>query len=210
MCLTSRESILAFIILVVIAILLYIRNIKYDRILAVFLFAVSLIQLTEFFYHNGSLSSSTGGRLIFMILWLQVLVLAVGVQIYYQTTLTSLWMILFIVIFMIALFYSVGQRFSVTTGDGHLVWSQDGKTSNILGKGAFLYLAGLFIPLLIILYYSGWKDTGMWIILIAVLLSIFLVRVFYPKLVFSSLWCYSAVGVAFVVWLVGAFYEGQK
>jgi len=207
MCLTAKASLFAFIILIVIAILLYIRNIKYDRIFASFILAVSLIQLTEYLFHSKLISSQIGGKMIFTILWFQVLVLAIGIQILYQTTLTSIWMILFTIIFIIALYYVVQHIFEVTTGYGHLIWSQQDINDNILGNTKFIYLLGLFVPLFIILYYSEWSDISMWIIIVTFILSILLVRWIYPRMVFSSLWCYSAVGVAFVIWLVGAFYE---
>jgi hypothetical protein len=210
MCLTTKESLFALIILVVISILLFIRNIGYDRLYAALFLVVSLIQVVEYLFHAHKISSNTGGKLIFLILWLQVVVLAIGLQIYFATTFTAVWAVIFILVFVGALYYASFTKFKVSTEFGHLVWSKDGKCGNILGNYGILYLIGLFVPFLIIQYYNGWRNTGVWILFIALILSYIFVRMFYPKLVFSSLWCYSAVGIAFVAWLIGAFYEHKN
>lgn len=206
MCMTEKESILAFVIIIFISILLWIRNIKYDRVMAALFVVISLIQLTEYFYHARMIDSSTGGKSIFLILWLQVAVLALFIHIYYKTRLTKVWLILFALIFIIALFYAYGHNFDVSTDCGHLVWSQENTRGTILGASGFIYILGLFIPMLMVLYYSDWQDTGMWFILTVLLLTVLFVRYYYPKIVFTSLWCYSAVAVIFAAWLAGAFH----
>lgn len=207
MCLSTKESASAFILLVVVSILLFIRNNGYDRLLAVLFFVISLIQVTEYLFHSGIISADEGGRMIYLTLWLQVAVLAIGLEVHFHTNFTKFWAAIFSLIFIIALGYSCTKEFNVTREYGHLVWTKENENGNILGLPAILYMMGLFLPFFIIQYYENWSNIPMWIVLAALILSFLLVSMIYPKLVFSSLWCYSSVGVLFVAWLVGAFGE---
>lgn len=205
MCLSTKESASAFMLLVVVSILLFIRNSGYDRLIAVLFFVISLIQMTEYLFHAGCISADEGGRLIYLVLWLQVAVLAIGLEFTFQTGFTKCWAVAFTLIFIIALCHSFNKSFNMTKEYGHLVWTKENENGNILGPYAILYFIGLFIPFFIIEYYNNWENVPIWIIFAALVLSFLLVRVFYPKIVFSSLWCYSAIGVLFVAWLVGAY-----
>lgn len=203
MCISAKESAIAFSVMIFI-----IRNEQYDRILASLLIVVSLVQLVEYFYHMKELCSDEAGRLLFIILWLQVAVLAFTVYLWFETTLTSWWCIIFVAIFLITLYYAFTVSFSVTQESGHLVWTKDCEKGTILGSYlTIIYLVGLIGPLFIILYYNQWKNVGMWIILGVVLLTILFTRWLYPSIVFPSMWCYSAIAIAFTMYLVGAFNE---
>jgi hypothetical protein len=208
MCISAKASLLSFAIMAGISLALFIRNEQYDRILAALLIIVSLIQLTEYFFHIGSIYSDNAGRSIFIILWLQVAVLGLALYWHFRTELTLFWASIFVIIFLLAVLYSFSVDFFVNREDGHLVWTKGTKYGVILGSySSWLYLIGLIIPLFIILYYNNWKNIGMWIILVAIALSIFFVKWFYPNIIFPSMWCYSAIFVAFVFWLVAAFNE---
>lgn len=207
MCLTVKESLSALIIIIVISVLLFIRGNDYDKLVAALFLIISLIQVAEYLFHAGLITPDTGGRMIYLILWLQVAVFAVGLHVQFRTDFTACWALLFTTIFVAALFYSLDKSFNVTKEYGHLVWTKENEDGNILGTSAILYMIGLFAPFLIIQYYEKWNNISVWLIFAALILSFLLVKAFYPKLVFSSLWCYSAIGVLFVAWLVGAYQE---
>jgi hypothetical protein len=184
----------------------FFRNNGYDRLICALFLVISLIQFTEFLLHAGCISPDTGGRLIYLILWLQVTVFAIGIEVYFHTVFTACWAAIFSLIFIVALFHSFDRKFDVTREYGHLVWTKENENGNILGSSAILYMIG---PFLIIQYYKKWSNIPIWIILAALILSFLLVRIFYHKLVFSSLWCYSAIGVLFTTWLVGAYRDNS-
>ena len=206
MCLTTKDSLLAFSILIIISVLLYIRNDKYDRIISYLFVVISGIQLIEYLYHANIISSTTGGFMIFIDLWLQIAVLSIGIDWYFNTKLTRIIAIFFSIVLIIALIYSFNCEFEVTRASGHLEWFRQ-SSSSILGNFGLVYLAGLLIPFLVIEYYSDWKDIGSWILLGSIFGSALVVRYKYPSIVFPSLWCYSAVAIIFVAWIVGAFNE---
>lgn len=222
MCISLRESALAFAIIVVIVIVLWIRNARYDHLLASVLFVVGLIQLAEVFYYLGY-DPGRVGLSIYIILWLQPLVLAIAMYCYFRTPLTLFWLVLFIVVFVVALIYtgtfSVGKNSSnylvwrrkpsslspETTISDRPFWSKNGGA--LLGNWGWLYLVGIFIPFLIVEYYSNWRDIGLWLVLATLVLTAIIVYFVYPKVSFPSLWCYAAVAVAAVAYLQGAFPE---
>ena len=171
---------------------------------AVFLI-ISLVQLVEYLFHSGQIDSNTGGVLIYIILWLQVVVLALAIQVHFNTSLTMIWAVIFVIIFMIALNYASKTKFFVGKEYNHLIWSQEGYNGNILGGKEIIYSIGILGPIFIVEYYNNWKNIGIWIFFASVILSALFVREYYPKIVFSSLWCYSAIVLAFVAFLIGVF-----
>lgn len=208
MCITSKESSLAFAALLGVSVLLYIRNNEYDRIIAALFIVISMIQLVELLYHTHNISSDNGGRMLYLILLLQTFVLAIGLYYHYRTTFTKVWVGLYSVLFFGGLLYSLNTSFSVSQEHGHLVWSRrNSDRATILGDIGWLYLLGLFGPFFVIQYYNNWKNAGIWILLIVLTLSAIVVRIVYPKVCFSSMWCYSSIAVAFTAWLIGAFDE---
>jgi len=205
MCLTAKESSMALAVLIYISLLLYIRNNKYDRIVAALFIVISMIQFIELLYHTKNISSENGGKSLYVILLLQPVILATGLYFHFKSNFTLAWLGVFLGIFIGGLIYSSTISFSVTKQYGHLVWSRKNKKgifNNILG---ILYLLGLFIPFFIIQYYNNWKNVGIWILLSSLILSSIFVVIVYPDVCFSSMWCYSSIFVIFTAWLIGAF-----
>jgi hypothetical protein len=230
MCITSKESSLAFATLICISMLLYIRNNKYDRIIAVLFIVISMVQFIELLYHTKNISSDNGGRALYVILLLQPLVLAIGLNNHFNSpskagqprknvsiresrfkSFILVWLCIYFVIFLCGLIYSTTIPFSVTQEYGHLVWSKAGQ-NGIFDNTAviLLYLLGIFFPFFIIQYYENWRDIGIWILLFVMVLSSVIVKIVYPGVCFSSMWCYSSVSIIFTAWLIGAFDEHKN
>lgn len=203
MCLTKKASLSALIIMSVIAILIKIRDVKYDRIVAPLIICIALIQLVEYLVHAKLIDSDNAGRYIFMILWLQVLVNAITTNEYFGSTSTTIWLYLYVIVFVVALYKSLSINFSVTSENNHLVWKNDG--GNILGKSWLIYIIGLAAPFLFILFYTKGRDMGAWLLLLTGILTSLWVSYSYPSINHGSLWCYSAIAFAFVAWMIGAF-----
>jgi hypothetical protein len=208
MCINAKESAIAFAVMVGISVVLFIRNKAYDRVLASLLIIVSLIQLVELLYHACYINSCTAGKFIFLVLWLQVAVFSVALWYHFQTNLTIAYMAVFTVALAIAVIFSTYKDFTVTHGKSHLIWQQgDLKTGQILGVTKWLYLIGLFSPLLIILYYNCWQGIGIWILLIVFVLTIIFTKMFFADVYFPTMWCYSSIMIAMAAYLIGAFYS---
>jgi hypothetical protein len=218
MCYTAKASITSWWILALMALFLWYRNEKYDRALAIFVFTLGLIQLIEYGIHSGT-DPHQSGRALFIILWLQCLVLAISVFIFIDGmrdhdnptitenivhTIAGWNLFLFAIVFVIALVLSFtsGSTFSGAPGQsGHIEWYMNG--GSLLGRWGWLYLIGIFVPLILIFAYYMWADVGIAILIIYGVLSAAYVLATYPPNAFSSMWCYLSVGFAFLAFYVG-------
>lgn len=226
MCFSAKASFLAWCILSFMSLILWFRNKRYDRALAGFIFIIGLIQLVEYFIHIQSLDKNTAGKSLYLILWLQCLVLAGGVYLFIKgkgaaTTggggsgvftniaLGNLILFAFIFISAVVLAFTVyNYSFSGAPGkSGHVEWYRDGKP--LLGTSGIFYLFGIFFPLLLLfLYYAivvKKFDLGMLLLILYGILSACYVWKTFPPQAFSSMWCFLAVGFAFLVWSLDIF-----
>jgi hypothetical protein len=205
------------------ALFLWYRNELYDRALAIFILMLGLIQLIEYGIHSGA-DPQQSGHALYITLWLQCLVLAIGVFLFIKgavddeinqggsptlseniiTTIAGWNLFLFAIVFVVALVLSFtsGAVFSGAPGpSGHIEWYMDG--GFLLGRWGWLYLVGLFVPLILIFAYFAWADIGIAILILYGVLSAAYVLANYPPAAFSSMWCYLAIGFAFLAWMVG-------
>jgi len=215
MCFDAKSSISAFWIMIIMALFLWYRNLKYDRALVGFIFGLSLIQLVEYGVHTGA-DSFQSGRALFLILWLQCFLFAVGVYLYIEQsnnkssiflTLACWNLVIFSLVFIIALVlaFSFDWSFSGTRGDsGHIEWYRN--NGALLGYWGWLYVIGITAPLVILLGYYFWADIGIAILLIYGGLSACYVMSNYSSAAFSSMWCYLSVGFVFLSWFCGILY----
>lgn len=218
MCYTAKASVSAWWIMAIMALFLWYRNEGYDRALSIFVFTLGLIQLIEYGIHSGA-DPSQSGRMLFITLWLQCLVLAIGVYIFingtkddHNPTMTENivhtiagWnMMLFSFIFVVALlyaFFSNNQFKGAPGASGHIEWYINDRP--LMENYGWLYLIGVFVPLTLIFAYYSWTNLGIAILIVYGILSAAYVISNYASAAFSSMWCYLAVGFAFLTWFVG-------
>lgn len=219
MCFSAKASVSAWWILALLSLFLWYRNENYDRALSVFVLTLGLIQLIEYGIHNCA-DGSQGGKYLFLTLWLQCLVLAIGVFIFikmsvagsagdgnnrkYLELIAGLNLIFFAVIFVIALIYTFfgTAQFSALVGSsGHIEWYRNG--GGLMNNVGILYLIGIFVPLFLIFWYYKFANLGVALLILYGILSAAYVVLMYPPEAFSSMWCYLAVGFAFLAWMVG-------
>ena len=217
MCFSAKASFSAWWLLAIMAVFLWYRNEKYDRALSGFVLALGFIQLIEWGIHTGA-DSNDSGRALYMILWLQCLLLGVGVFLFVDwsqkeninstTTqnivhiIAGINLLLFAVVFIIALILSFTSTFSAAPGSsGHIEWYKDG--GFLLGSWGWLYIIGIFGPLILIFAYYMWADIAIAILIIYGALSAAYVLGNYPPSAFSSMWCYLSLGFAFLAYFLG-------
>lgn len=215
---TAKASITSWWILAMMSLFLWYRNEKYDRALSVFVFTLGLIQLIEYGIHSGA-DPDQSGRALYITLWLQCLVLAIGVFLFISDsvdpdnptltenivhTIAGWNLFLFAIVFVVALILSFisDNTFSGAPGkSGHIEWyMNDGM---ILGNWGWLYIIGLFVPLILIFAYYMWADIAIAILILYGALSAVYVMTNYPPNAFSSMWCYLSLGFAFLAFFLG-------
>lgn len=223
MCFSSKASVTSWWILALMSLFLWYRNEKYDRALAGFIFTLGLIQLVEYGVHSGA-DPNQSGRALFIILWLQCLVLAIGVFVFITSSsdtdnistreniigiITGWNLVLFSIIFIAALILSFTIDFSAAPGpSGHIEWYMNGQP--FFGKWGFLYIVGVFVPLLLLFGFYNWADVSLGILIIYGLLSAAYISGNYPPEAFTSMWCYLSVGFAFLAWFLGIIPDSNK
>lgn len=218
MCYSPKASITSWWILALMSLFLWYRNERFDRALSIFVFTLGLVQLIEYGIHSGT-DPHQSGRALYITLWLQCLVLAIGVFIFIRSskdpdnpsltenivhTIAGWNLFLFAIIFVVTLVLSFtsDNTFSAAPGpSGHIEWYMNGQP--FLGKWGVLYLIGVFVPLILIFAYYMWADVGIALLILYGVLSATYVLATYPPAAFSSMWCYLAVGFAFLAWFIG-------
>jgi hypothetical protein len=73
----------------------------------------------------------------------------------------------------------------------------------LLGNWGWLYVVGLFVPLILIFGYYMWADMGIAILIMYGALSAAYVLANYPISAFSSMWGYLSIGFAFLAFFLG-------
>ena len=190
MCFNKETSIGAWLISLVLAFYLYIRNKNYDRWNAGFIVTFTTIQLLEagIWFSLETHNSNLGN--IFTKCVLVVLLLQPLVQTYLGYEFTHAY-ILYVMSF-VYLGLVVWAIYKVTTitahseigVNGHLVWSVSKYMNGIVGV---LYIAGLFLPLFFMDNYKGIP-----LVVVGVITALYsLIKTNMKE--FSSYWCFTAV-----------------
>lgn len=203
MCNNAKLALANWWILTFIAVMLWYRNISYDRVMAAFIFVLGLVQLIEYGIYN-SMNEDQGARILFIVLWLQCLVLAVGVYLSQRTLASTLLLWVFIVIFAIVVIYAMFSSDDTFFGGDLRSWFTS--KSSLLGDFGWLYMIGIVIPFIILLSYADWNNIGLWILTIYLIIIFVVISIVSPSILFP---CYAAIGFAFLVWLLGMFNEAR-
>ena len=213
---SGKTSITAWWIMALMSLFLWYRNVKYDRALSVFVLTLGLVQLIEYGIHSGT-DPTQSSRAIFLTLWLQCLVLAIGVFVFVNapsnaidgngivSTLSGLNLILFACVFIVMLITAfTSSTFDLHTDiDGCINLSRNG--NSLLQNWEWLYLVGVFFPLVIIFMYYMYSDQEIAILIIYGALSAAYLMANYTAGAFNIMWCYLGVGFAFLAWFMGMF-----
>lgn len=236
----TKESLIHWWLLAFIALFLWYRNNYYDRIFAVYFFVVALSWLIQYGFLSGA-SDQQSGNSIYIILWLQCMVLAIGVFTYLRnhqptlmdphqrtaTYLSGINLFVYAVITLIAILYIVfGQTRHVLEvngggvgggvggggvglgGEGGISWTTNG-TDTILGPWYVnvIYILGIMIPLILLFVWYEFKDFGLLLLMVYILLSIML-ALWQSSPQFLPALNYYMIGFAFVTFMIGIDFSG--
>mgnify|MGYP001562523716 CR=1 FL=1 len=191
MCFDTKSSLIAFVLAWGIAMILYIRNRKYDRWNGLFLATFSLIQLLEgAIWEKIEQNQSTEflTKLVLLALLYQPLMQCFGAFKSTHKKISLYCCYIFIALLIYGIWRVINSKdFLTTVGpNGHLIW-QDKSSKNFLGPFGILYLLGIFVPLF-------WQDD--WAGIPLILVGIFTALYSWMKTrgsEFSSYWCFTSV-----------------
>lgn len=216
MAFSPKESISSWWILVFMAMFLWYRNIKYDRVMSVFILMLGLVQLLEYAVYSGS-NPHTTTRTMFITLWVQCLVLAIASFVFLKsqnqddphiqvtTTLAGWNVFIFTIVFiaiLIVVFFS-GGYFNAEINNDLISWSQNDRP--LMGNYTWLYFLGIFIPLFLLFASYSFADLGLALLILYAALTAIYCASKYSENSMITIWCYYGVGFAFLAWLVGIY-----
>lgn len=212
MCFSQGVSLVTYIVVMIIAIVIFFRNKGSDRHIALFIMAFVTIQYLEAHLwdsiQNGNMTQNDlVTRLVLMCLWFQPVVNTIGAASNASSKNGFLFLsgifVVFVVMFWNAMVTaSQNVKFETVTGPNcHLVWNRHDKDGKVdpnfmsdFGPVSAIYLLGLFLPMLFI---RPVKKAVFLTILGG--LTLFMARKFSSAKETSSWWCWVAG-----VWAFGA------
>lgn len=204
----SKLYLIEFILLVILSILLWYRSKTYDRIMAVFLFIMALIKLTEYGFLNGA-DPNQSARMIYILLWLQIVFYAFSIWFFLQTSmkpkslyLTNLSLFLFIiflVIFVTSMFFIFVKKdyFNLYLDqNNHIIWDF-GPCHKLIP----LYLIGLLILTCILLADFDFKDIVLFLLIVfSILILIYSLD---KEKNCIQIWYSFGIFLGFIIWING-------
>jgi len=208
MCYDAKSSFMAWIICTFIALVLWIRDGEYDRSLAAFIFIFALIQLLEFLVYKGG-NKSMIARLIYVALWLQPFIFIWAVKSYDVCNKYTIWLtILYGLLFLYSIYMATTKlSWGITKGENsHLVWKYSNNKTFLGGLG-ILYIIGIFLPLLFLVWKSNYSIGLILLLIYAIFSFIYSYYKYHNTGEMASMWCYIAVGFAFLAWFIGIFHK---
>lgn len=214
----AKEKLCTWWIFILIVLLLWYRNVKYDRVLSIFLFTLAIIQLVEYAIYCGA-NPQQCGQTLYMTLFAQCWILAIGVFLFTRSDakasaagdhrlsrkIASAGVFLFGILFVVAMLYLflTPHSFTAVQYGTHIEWTMDGRP--MLGSVTWLYVLAILVPLVILFGYSNWSDPGAAALIIGTIIAMLTVLCCYNRAAFFSAWPYYAVIVAFIAWMIHAF-----
>ena len=173
MYITSNASPLECLGLLGISVLLYIRNEIYDRVIATLFVVMSTVQFVKLLHNTGNICCNIKGKMLYIILLLQTLVLALGLYWYHKNILIKAWAGFYTLLFIGGVLFIFNKDFNEKHEYGQMFSYQciDVETT-ILGNLGWFYILGIFVPLFVIEYYNNWKNIAIWILFIRFFCSI--------------------------------------
>lgn len=193
------------------AFLLWYRNYEWDRYVSIWAVMIGLIDLIQYGVNSG-MSTEEAGKWIYIILWLQVIALAITAHSLLMQTISAIYLIIISVISFVFIFYglwSSGHFFAFgSSHDNNNIQSDipvDGWYSignggeNILGCWWWIYAIGIIIPILLISYYMS--PSILLLLLYAIIIGVY-VLFNCDEYNWGSAMNLLSIGFLFITWLV--------
>ena len=195
-------------LLCLLAVFLWYRNNSYDRIFAPIILLLGVIQLCVFGVYSGG-NMNQGGIAIYLAMWIQPLILAIGMYSYFYNTnelyrrISGWFLLLTGLIFAIAVvalcYCNIDYRCRPTNmGD---IWEAmtTRETTSMFYYWGWLYILLIVIGLLILLAFHDWKDLTIIFLLFSVVGLAVAVKFSNGVLVSGYIFCL----IAFLLWIMG-------
>lgn len=188
------------------ALFLWYRNNKYDRYLAPWVLTLGIIPLLDY----GAVSCANPqvtGFMVYTAIWLQVLILGIGVFLYLQHSEKqiirelSFWgLSVSCAIFILFFMYNWMSEASWERGIWYLRWYINDEP--MLSSWHWLYLLGILMSLVLLWGEFEFGDLRLCSVIVGVLMLFGVILLVYPIEEFVGAWSYLGVAIVFMLWYV--------
>ena len=209
---TASTCLIAFLIAVILAVILWYRNWAYDRVIAAVLAVLGITQLVNFGCHS-QMTRGNAGFLINFILWFLIFIFISAIYFYTHNSIAAILAVgvLLLFVYIVACMITGTQRYVAYSkhGRSYPIWAsvdEHGKESPLLKSWIWLFLLVALIGWVLLLQCQGWFDIGLFILFFYVILSAIFVPTDFDSTQYAPCWCYLLIGLGAVILLVGMFY----
>jgi len=182
----AKLSLTTWWLVAIVSLFVWYRNEYLDRYLAIYLFLLAFIQLLEYGYMSGSKKEQTN-KMIFCLLWLQLLVLSIGSYLYTKSAESIITLTISFIFVIASIFCTYFSKCVVT--DENFLFHYNGYPM------ISFYVLYAFLTLVTLLTFKK----GLIYFIYGILASILLGTIYSPGLV-----CYLIAAFSFLVWLYPA------
>lgn len=208
MCDSAKVCVVSWWLVAIVSVLLWYRNVTYDRVIAVVFFTFSLLQLLHYGCHN-LLDPTVAGRLTVVVLVLTAFIACVCVYLYCKNGVLLLLALFSMLMLATALFFFYTGHMKPTARVNIFgmcpEWQVNG--SNDLELWGCFLMVIFFGCWFALLAATGWTDLGLYLIAAyAILTYVFAACTVKNPAMIGPFWTYMLTGIVAVVWISGLFH----
>lgn len=191
-----KALLIGYITAILVAIILWYRNNRQDRILSAYILIFGLILLIMYSVQSG-IDPVSAGNIISVIIWVGILIL-LGIS-YTQLVNYVNWTIFMIILLIVVITLLI--MICCNGFDLIVDLNQSISQPPVWYNFSIVYIVLLLIPLVLIsLFVSTWDVIILSLVLIISALCLYFL---YPQIIVPSLWFYVAVSSIIIIWAIG-------
>lgn len=199
----SKECLIAWWILVLVAFLLWYRNVKHDRLIAPILIVLGMMQLVNYACHNH-LHPTVGGKMVIILIALLLFIIALVVRLSTRSPIATILLVISI-IYMIIIIVDIVVVKAVYTADVPYPettprWCRGG--GELLGGYALSIIIFIAVAALILLCYTAYP-VELFLIIVYTAVAYMFAESAIDSATHGPRLVYYLSGLALVVWLTG-------
>lgn len=209
---TASLCLIAFIVAIVLAVILWYRNWSYDRVIAVILVMLGITQLISFGCHS-QMKRVNAGFLINFILWFLLIIFISAIYFYTHSAIAGIISIVVLVafVYILACMITGSKRYVAYSNHSrsYPVWAsinEDDTESSLLGSWIWFFLLVVLIGWILLLQSHEWFDVSLFVLFFFVILSAIFVPTDFDSTQFAPCWCYLLIGLGALMLIMGFFY----
>ena len=210
---SSKEYLIAFILAIIVAFILWYRNKNFDRIFAGVIFLLGLIQLIIYSCYNG-VSSKIAGNMIIVNIYIILLVFSICIFLYTRNSISLSLIIVSVVLLFSILYNIIGDknkyRAYISKHNNLPVWiSSNGfdDKCNIFGWQLYIYISIIVIAWIILLFYADKFNVILYSISLYIIIILIYISSKYGHVQMIPIFSYLLLGGLIAIIVLAGFFD---